>query len=202
MLFRILVGALCLALLFFLYKVYGYRLVLDHVRDNATPAMVMGSPSAPLNIIAYIDYDANWSRRAHPVLLKLLATNADTNILYKPLPNVSEESELAARIALAAAEKDRFLDVHNIFMEANQPMSEPYIRTSVTTIGLNYDDLKVIAYSPEIDDQINSVKRDALWLGIDTTPLFYVEHVRLEGGGGHSVEDFEDVLNRLRRGSL
>lgn len=80
-------------------------------------------------------------------------------------------------------------------------MSEAYIRTAVTAIGLNYDKLKAIAYSPKIDSQINSAKRDALWLGIDATPLFYVEHIRLEGGG-YKVTDFEDLLYGLRRGSL
>lgn len=201
MLFRILVGAVFIVLLFFLYKVYGYRLVLDDVRDNATPATVMGNPSAPLNIIAYVDYDANWSRRAHPVLMKLLATNADTSILYKPLPSVSEGSELAARIALAAAEENRFLDVHNVFMEANQPMTESYIRSAIVTMGMNYENLKAIAYSPKVDAQINSAKRDALWLGINATPVFYVEHIRLEGGG-YNVSDFETLLLGLRRGSL
>lgn len=199
MLFRLLVVAVFAVLLFFLYQVYGYRLVLDHVRENSTPATVMGSPNAPLNIIAYIDYDASWSRRAHPVLLKLSGNNADTNILYKPLPGVSEGSDLAARIALAAGTKNRFLDVHNIFMEANQPMSENYIRPAVSALGLNYDELKTIAYGEKVDAQISNVKRDALLLGINATPVFYVEHVRLQGGG-YKVDDFEDILYDLRRG--
>lgn len=199
MLFRILVGGALIVGLFFLYQMYGYRLVLDDIRQDATAETLMGSPRAPINILAYIDYDASWSRRAHPVLLQVLGQNPDVNILFKPLPGVSAGSELAARIALAARDKNRFLDVHSVFMESPGSMNEDYIEQVVEAIGLDYDELKSIAYTPRVTAGIEDAKRDALFLGINTTPIFYVEHVRL-AGGGYKVADFEDIIRDLRSG--
>jgi protein-disulfide isomerase len=199
MIFRILVGCVVLVTIFFLYQMYGYRYVLDDIRQTASSATIMGSEAAPINILAYLDYGSSWSRRANPVLLQVLSENPDVNLIIRPYPGVSESSRFAARLALAAIEDNDFLDVHTILMEAPNDLPEEYLKQAIFRSGLNYDKLANRAYDDHISQIIKDTKTEALLLGVDKTPHIYIEHIPLESGGS-SFADMEDIINDIRRG--
>lgn len=198
MIFRILVGAVLIVTCLFLYQIYGYRYVLEHIRSTSSAGMVMGPEAAPINILAYIDYGSEWSRRSQPVMLQTLSRNPDVNLIIKPVAGVNENSELAARIALAALQDNEFISVHNVLMEAPR-MTESYIRQAVASQGLDYNELIDRAYGDVVTDMIDDIKREALLLNIDTTPKIYVENVSLEGSG-YTVVEMDKILNDLRYG--
>lgn len=199
MIFRIIVGIAVIVACLFLYKIYGYRYVLEDIRSKASPGMVMGPEIAPYNIIAYIDYGSTWSRRAQPVLLQTLSRHPDVNILIKPIAGVTENSELAARIALAALPDNRFLDLHIALMEAPNAMTEDYIKQAVRSRGMDYGLLLDRAYDDAVTGIIDDIKREALLLNIQTTPHIYVENISLSGGG-HTVDEMDKLIRDLRIG--
>lgn len=200
MVFRIFVAAAILIACFFLYKVYGYRYVLDDIRATSSAGMIMGDENAPITILAYIDYGSSWSRRAHPILLQTLSRNPDVNIIIKPIPGLSENSELATRIALAALQDNRFLDIHNILMEAPR-LSEDYIRKTVATRGLDYDVLLARAYDEPVNDLISEIKREALFLGVQTTPHIYLNDISLSEGT-YDVNNMDKLIKDIKLGRL
>jgi protein-disulfide isomerase len=199
MLFRIFVTAIVIVACFFLYQVYGYRYVLDDIRNNAPTSTIMGPEIAPINIVAYLDYGSSWSRRAHPVLLQILSQNPDVNMIIKPYAGVSEQSEFVTRLALAAIEDNMFLDVHGIVIDAPEGLSKDYIKKAMQLRGLNYDELVARAYSPNVDEMISGIKKEALLLSVNKTPHIFIENVSLEGGG-YSFPEIEDIVKDVRVG--
>jgi protein-disulfide isomerase len=196
--FRIFIGIVIIVTALFLYQIYGYRYVLEHVRSHASAGMTLGSEDAPYNILAYIDYGSDWSRRIQPVLLQTLSRNPEVNVVIKPLAGVSENSELAARIALSALQDNKFLDIHSVLMQAPR-LTEDYIQKTVASQGLDYRVLLDRAYDEVVTDMVNDIKREALLLNIQSTPHIYVEDISLEGGG-HRVEEMDKIIRDLKYG--
>lgn len=199
MLFRIFIGVIVLVACLFLYKMYGYRYVLEDIRETAPVETVLGDEAAPINILAYLDYGSSWSRRSRPVLLQVLSQNPDVNLIIKPFPGVSESSEFAARIALAGVEYNAFLDIHALLMEAPNNLTMDYIRQAIQMRGLNYDLLAQKAYGDTVTQMINGIKREALLVGIDTTPQIFIENVEVPAGK-ITVADMEKVIKDIRIG--
>lgn len=198
MIFRIFIGAIAIVACLFLYKIYGYRYVLEHIRSSSSAGMMMGAEDAQFNMLAYIDYGSEWSRRSQPILLQTLSRNPEVNLIVKPFAGVSDNSDLAARIALAALQDNKFLDIHNVLMQAPR-LTEEYIRQAVQSRGLDYNLLLDRAYSDVVTDIVNDIKREALLLNIQTTPHIYVESISLEGGG-HRVEEMDKIIKDLKLG--
>jgi len=198
MLFRLFTAALVVALCFFLYKSYGYRYVLDDVRDTAPAATIMGPELAPINIVAYLDYGSSWSRRAHPVLLQILSENPDVNMIIKPYPGLSERSVLATRMALAAIQDNVFLDVHGILIDTPENYSNDYLKKAMQLRGLDYDALAARANSPIVDEMVKDIKKEALLLGVNTTPHVFIENAPVVGGV--SFLELEKIVSEVRTG--
>ena len=198
MIFRILVGVVAIIAALLLYQVYGYRYVLNDIRETASPATMMGPSGAPINLVVYLDYGSSWSRRVNPVLLQLLSENQDVNMIIRPYAGISDNSEFASRLALAAIQDNNFLDVHAILMEAPNDLNKDYIKRAFQMRGLNYDVLANRTDDPAITDMVEEIKREALLLSIDKTPQIYIEHIALEGG--YSFPEMEKIVQDIRYG--
>lgn len=199
MIFRIFIGVIVLVTALFLYQMYGYRYVLDDIRQTSSSATIMGPEAAPINILAYLDYGSSWSRRANPVLLQILAENPDVNLIIRPYPGVSEESQFAARLAMAAIQDNEFLDVHSILMEPSNNLSKNSIQQAIMRRGLNFDRLAGRVNDEHISEMIKEIKTEALLLGVERTPHIYIENIALDGGA-HSFSEMDEIINDLRRG--
>ena len=190
MLSRIFVGLVFIAACYFLYQVYAYKYVLDNIRDTA-PANVMGPEIAPINIVAYLDYGSSWSRRAHPILLQILAENPDVNMIIKPYAGVSQESQFATRMALAAIQDNMFLDVHGILIDSPEGVSKDYIKQAMQLRGINYDSLASRINSESVNEMVDDIKMEAL-LHVKCTPHIYIENI-LVNSDNYTFNDMEKL---------
>ena len=199
--FRILAFIAVVAIGYSLFSIYGYRYVLDNVRDNAKSEMVMGSLDAPTNIIAYIDYDSPASHQLHATFLNLLSVNSDVSILLRPVAGNTHISQRASRLILAASEQGMFMDLHNILMGNSTQLNESYIEQAVKSLGINYDRLKADAMSPDIEAQVSQVNNELLLLNIETVPFYYIGHIKMDESSD-SLKDIRSVVDKLQNGRL
>ena len=190
-----------LAVAYILYVNYGYRYVLNDVRDNADRQMIMGNSAATTNIVAYIDYASPSSRQLHPVLLNLMASDQDISAIIRPVSSDSTISELAIRLALAAKRENRFLDVHNILMGSTANFNQTYIERAIRSLDMDYNALLKIALTQEVEDEMRAYNREAAFLKIDMFPYFYIEHIKMPGAT-YTVEEIRKIVKDLRTGRL
>jgi protein-disulfide isomerase len=196
---RIIALILFLGAAYFLYVTYGYRYAVSHVVNNADTQMMLGDKNPSINILAYVDYDSESSRRLFPVLLNLIATDQDVRLIIHPVATDKPTSQLATRLVLAAKKQGRFLDLNNAFLSANNALDENYMETIARSLRIDYDALKANALSADIESELANYKKESVLLNANDLPTFFVNHIKMTGST-HTVPDLSKLMTDIRLG--
>ena len=149
--------------------ILSHRAALE--RDGRDP--VAGNPAGARTVVEFFDYRCPYCRVAAPELPAFLKAHPDVRLVLKEFPILSEQSETAARYALAAARQGKYWPVHQGLMKLPQ-LTDATIQDVLKANGVDLARAKVDADSPAIRRQIEDVHALALALGINGTPTFIV----------------------------
>lgn len=188
MLLRMFFGATLIIVLAIAYKNFSHDATVSTLAES-DPDFVIGQVNAPHTIIMFFDYNSKWSRRAHPILMQLLAKYPDVRVVLKDYPGITEDSELISRVVHAARAKNKYQELHYALMNLDHDIDEAKLKQVVQSVGLDYAELKELSKSPEIDRSLEENRQAAFFLGIQSAPSFVVDGLLL-GGGGYTVDDF------------
>ena len=128
----------------------------------------IGNPKGDVTLVEYYDYNCGYCRAILPTLQKLVEQDPQLRIVFKELPVLSEQSRVAARAALAAAQQNRFKPFHDALYAAG-PVSDATIAAAGRTAGVN-----VAAIPRDADATIRQNLDVAAKLGITGTPSWVV----------------------------
>ncbi len=134
---------------------------------------------AKVAVIEFFDYHCGFCKRANGLVRDLTRDDADVKVVFRELPILREESEAAAKIALAAREQGKYLDLHFALMSAKGVITEARALEIAEKEGLDPAKLKKAAKATALDENIERNQRAAAELGVDGTPSFVV--ASLEG---------------------
>jgi protein-disulfide isomerase len=176
---------------------------LDGIEQSGT---VLGDPDAPVTITEFADLQcpvcADFSETQIPQVVEEAVRAGDARLEFANFPILGEDSEVAARAALAAAEQDRLWQFTEIFY-ANQGFENSgYVTDEFLTSVAEAAELDVDAWAearedPALDDQIAEVEAEAARLGFSGTPSMVVEGPRGEENLG-TPRSAEQVLDAVR----
>ncbi|QYU68376.1 thioredoxin domain-containing protein [Leptolyngbya sp. 15MV] len=113
---------------------------------------VLGNPRGTVTLVEFTDYGCTYCRAAAPHVEQLIAANPELKVVIREWP-IFEGSELAARMALAAARQDRFAAFHNAMFERGPPSAES-VEAAARDAGLDLDAARAFAGSQEADMEI------------------------------------------------
>lgn len=137
----------------------------------------IGNPNGNLTIVEYFDYNCGFCRSSLPTIAKLVESDPQLRVAFRELPILSEESKLAARLSLVAAEKGSFKAFHDT-LYAGGPISPQSIDRAVRAAGLDPVAAQAAAASPRIENEIQSNLAIASRLGMTGTPSWVIgDHV-------------------------
>jgi protein-disulfide isomerase len=128
----------------------------------------IGNPKGDVTLVEYYDYNCGYCRAILPTLQKLVDQDPQLRIVFKELPVLSEQSRVAARAALAAAQQNRFKPFHDALYAAG-PVSDATIAAAGRTAGVN-----LAAIPRDADATIRQNLDVAAKLGITGTPSWVV----------------------------
>jgi len=113
--------------------------------DKASPTLGTGS----LNIIMFFDYACSYCKKANIVVNKLLDSDKDIKVIYKPYPILGDSSEYITKVILSVYKlfPDKFNSIHNALM--SQKISS---RDDVVAI-LEKNNIAIAAIESEFDNQ-------------------------------------------------
>ncbi len=145
----------------------------------------IGNPGAPVQIIAFEDFQCPFCKRAAPVMKSILQKYPDEVVyVYKdfPLETIHPQSKEAALAANCADEQDEFWAYHTLLFE-NQ---EDFTESSIFSTLAQKAGLDVIAFDACLSDQrhLPAVQQDqdeGLLAGVQSTPTYFVNGVKVEG---------------------
>jgi protein-disulfide isomerase len=152
----------------------------DLLDDASSPAAGKASGKTP--VVMFFDYRCGYCKRMDAAILELSAQDSAAYVIFKELPILGPESEMAASAALAAAKQDAYVRFHQALMTAADPVSMPMVEQMGLKLGLDVEKLKTDMQSAEISEMLARNQQLAEALGVRATPSFVIGSELISGG--------------------
>lgn len=151
--------------------------------SNLSP--FVGPEDAEVVVVEFFDYNCGYCKRMINDLNRLIETYPDVKYVFKEMPIMSDESQIAARYALAADNQGKYLEMHTAMMKHYGNLNEKEILRIASGIGLDIKKLQEDLYETEIGDSLTENMQLAQELGIRGTPFFVINGRVLPGAVGY-----------------
>jgi protein-disulfide isomerase len=142
--------------------------------DNPTDP-VAGNPDGDVTVVEFFDYRCGYCRSMVPGLRDLIATDGNLRFVFKELPVLGPESEVAARAALAAALQgsEKYLKLHFALM-GSKDLSLDAVKALAGQVGLDVPRLLDDMGGDAVKRTLAANHALAQELGISGTPSFVI----------------------------
>ena len=168
---------------------------VELINDPLTP--VGGNPKGDVTIVEFFDYNCGYCRRAHPTLKSVVAGDGNIRVVHKQFPILSDDSKIAARVALAAARQGKYFEMHDALMEARGTLTAARMAHFVAELKLDGQRLAKDMEDPAITAYLTQVADLARALGIKGTPAFVIGAQLIPGAVDASV--MKDAVAKARK---
>ena len=143
----------------------------------------------------FFDYNCAHCRNSFPIVQKFYnAHKADTQFAFIEFPIFGEQSNNAARAALAARlQPDKYVAFHFALMGEAGEIGPKQIVDAAHKVGLDVNKLMSDLKDPRINKQMASAHALAMRTGVAGTPFFIID------GRAHSGEVDEADLKNMSK---
>lgn len=153
------------------------------IREDS-PAL--GPSDAPVTLVEFLDPECESCRAMHPVVKDLLATyDGQLRLVVRYFP-LHGNSVLAASATEAAGLQGKYWEMQNLLFERQsewgeqQTSQEERFVDYAEQLGLNTDQFIADMNRPEFRAKIQRDQVDGEALGVDGTPTFFLNGVRID----------------------
>jgi cyclophilin family peptidyl-prolyl cis-trans isomerase/protein-disulfide isomerase len=168
----------------------------DHVR---------GAESPVFTVTDYIDYQDPRSALFAQAVEELLKENPDeVRVVSRvfPLVNVNDKAAIAAQAAEAAAEQNKFWEVHDLLFAQQENWInlsaadfEKWLIAQAATLGMDVDQFKSDLKRDDIVAKVNQAWEDGQKMGLPGTPLILINGQIY--GGPRDYNSLNDILQLI-----
>ena len=135
---------------------------------------VAGNKSGSVTLVEFFDYQCIHCKKMEVVVDGLIKKNKDLRVVYKEFPIFGKDSELASKVAMAAAMQGKYLDLQNALFKSKGRLNEKKIMDIAKETGLNMDKLKTDINSDKIAQTLKANRQLAENIHLMGTPAFVV----------------------------
>ena len=166
------------------------QLDMQLVQENAVAifddgsSFVGGNADGDITIVEFMDYRCGFCKRAFPEVEALIAADGNIRYIVKEYPVLGEQSELAARFAIATqivAGDAAYKDVHNTLMEFDGEITPQSLTRVAEAFALDVSAITAELGSNAVTDIITANRRLAQKMNITGTPTFVFEDQLVRG---------------------
>jgi len=158
-----------------------------------------GAAKPDVTLVEFFDYNCGYCRASMPDIDRLLKDDKGLRIVFRELPILSPQSEVAARVSLSAAKQNRFYGFHHALYAAGRPGQAELAKVGKAA-GLDpaavAKDMKAADVQRELDGNIELARA----LGVSGTPSFVVGDRILTGAVGYDALRNAVAEARAKRG--
>lgn len=146
----------------------------------------IGAKDGDVTLVQFFDYACGYCKASLPDVQRLVREDPKVKVVFRELPILSPESEVAARASLAAAEQGRFAAFHDAMYAAGRP-SPDTIAAAAREAGLDRAKLQAAMNTPRAEQELGSNIELARTLGFTGTPSWVVGDQVLSGAVGYEA---------------
>ncbi|WP_455378996.1 thioredoxin domain-containing protein [Petrachloros mirabilis] len=157
----------------------------------------IGPTNAPITIIEFSDFQCPYCKLSSPVLKEVISKYPEKiRLVYRdyPVPN-HPHAPKAAEAAQCAAEQGQFWEYHDLLFSRQTPGDGWDYAVLAKELGLQEERFTTCLNTGRYQDEVSKDLRDALKLGITSTPTFFVNGRPLIGA--QPVAAFQKVIDRI-----
>ena len=112
-------------------------------------AQVAGNPNGDVSVVEFFDYNCGFCKRALPDVVKLIDNDDKVRLVLKELPIFGEDSEAAAKAALAAAKQGKYFEMHQkLFTEPGNADKDKALKVA-QELGLDVPHRRKLCVLPQ-----------------------------------------------------
>jgi protein-disulfide isomerase len=163
--------------------------------ETSYPGAVLGNPKGKTTIVEFSDYACGFCRKSVSDVARLVKENPDLRVVIRDIPILSDQSEAAARMALAAAEQGKFAAFHDAMFAAGPP-DPATIETAARQAGLDLVKAREAAGSERIRQEVARSVEHARQLGFEGTPSWVIGNELISGAVGY--EQLAQAIEKAR----
>ena len=149
---------------------------------NDPEVPVSGNPKGDLTIVAFLDYNCPFCKKAEPDLLRLVKSDGRIRLVHKDWPILGEASVYGAQLALAAKYQGRYDAVHRALMAIpGRKIPKERMLEAVSASGIDMARLEEdrSAHQSEIAALLQRNLDQADALGLQGTPVFLIGSLKI-----------------------
>jgi protein-disulfide isomerase len=159
-------------------------------RSPETP--VAANPDGDVTVVEFFDYNCGFCKRAMPEVLKIVGDDKKVKLVLKELPIFGEDSEAAAKAALASRKQGKYYEMHQkLFSEPGKANLDKALQVA-QELGLDVEQLKKDMDDPAVKDALAENRALAEELGVQGTPYTLVGDIVIAG----APDDLHDQLTK------
>ncbi|WP_394252966.1 DsbA family protein [Arthrobacter pityocampae] len=157
------------------------------------------APDEKAVLVEFLDFECEACLAAYPVVEDLseeYGENLTVVSRYFPLPG-HPNSETAAAAVEAAAQQDKFKDMHAVMYEKQTEWSHtnedrsPVFRGYAEDLGLDMAAYDAAIADPATMERINIDKNDGMALNVEGTPTFFLDGEKIQPA---TLEEFRGLI--------
>ncbi|USI73801.1 DsbA family protein [Sphingomonas morindae] len=145
------------------------------------PGAVAGNPKGDVTLAEFYDYACGYCRAAVGDVDRLVAEDKNLRVVFKEMPVLSELSDSAARLSLAAAKAGRFAAFHHALYAAG-PLDTATLAAATRAAGI----APAAADAPDIAREVEATMAAVRAMRFSGTPTFVVGDQILPGAVGYA----------------
>jgi protein-disulfide isomerase len=150
------------------------------------PGAFLGNPAGKKVLVEFSDYACGYCRQSVAEVEALIAADPELKVVIREYPILSPESELAARMALAAAEQGKFAAFHRALFTLGQ-LTPASVEEAGRRAGVDLEEAKAFMGSAKVQNELAMNMRLAEALGFTGTPSWVVGNEAFSGAVGRAA---------------
>ena len=136
---------------------------------------VAGNPNGKVTMVEFFDYNCGWCKKGFPEVLSMIESDKDLRFVLKEFPIFGEDSEYAARAAIAAIKQGKYWDLHMAMFQHEGKLAKESVDEIAAGLGLNMNQLKKDMDDPATAEILVRNRNLAESLAINGTPAFIID---------------------------
>ena len=172
--------------------------VVDPERLIRPASPSLGSPTAPITIVEFADFECPNSEESFPVIRTLLNDyGKDIYFVYRqfPLPTLHEHAQAAAEASVCAAAQGKFWAYHDrLFLNQNS-LDDQSLQQYALQAGLDSDEFSRCFSTHAGRPTVATDLADGRALGVRGTPTWFINGRKVEGAIPEDI--FRKVIEEL-----
>lgn len=166
----------------------------------ATDDPVRGPADAPVTIVEFSDFQCPFCSRVQTTLHRIMETYpAQVRIVFKNMPGQRHDrAKPAAEAAMCAGRQGKFWEMHDWLYTHQKTLDDESLNTGAKELGLDMDAFATCTSKHQTMAQVEAGLKEAQALGLNGTPIFFVNGRMIRGARPFEVFD-EAIRSELKR---